>query len=57
MIYRHAYASIFKPLNAVHHSARRFMTADIYRTHNCTVYEKVAWSSLSEVCDLAYMLV
>ena len=42
----HASASTLKPLNAVFHSALRFITGDRYLTHHCILYEKVGWPSL-----------
>ena len=48
VIYRHAAASVLKPLDRVNHSALRFITGDGYRTHHRVLYEKVDWSSLEE---------
>ena len=48
VIYRHAAASVLKPLDSVYHSALRFITGDGYRTHHCVLYEKVGWPSLEE---------
>lgn len=51
MIYRQASASTLKPLDAVYHSALRFITGDVYSTHHIQ-FDKVGWSSLSYGCDL-----
>ena len=42
----HASRSTLKPLDAVYHSALRFITGDSYLTHHCELYEKVGWPSL-----------
>lgn len=36
-----------KPLNAIHHSALRFIAIDGFRTHQCLLYEKAGWLSLA----------
>lgn len=41
------YAETLKPLDALYHSALRFITGDGYQTHHCILYEKVGWPSLS----------
>ena len=46
LIYMHASRSTLKPLDAVYHSALRFITGDSYLTHHCTLYENVGWPSL-----------
>ena len=43
----HAATSTLKPLNALYHSALRFITGDGYRTHHCVLYDKVGWPSLA----------
>ena len=48
VIYRNASSSTLKSLDAVYHSALRFITGDIYSTHHCILYNKVGWSSLSD---------
>lgn len=45
-IYMHASASVLKPLDAVYHSAIRFITGDRFSTHHCTLYQKVNWLPL-----------
>ncbi len=47
VIYRHAAVTTFKTLDAVYHSALRFITGHTHNTHHCTLYEKVGWPSLS----------
>ncbi len=47
VIYRHAPISNLKHLDAVYHSALRFITYDPYGTHHCVLYQKVGWPSLS----------
>ena len=46
VIYGKAAPSVLKPLDAVYHSALRFITGEHYRTHHCTLYERVGWPSL-----------
>uniref|UniRef100_A0A8C6V4C6 Reverse transcriptase domain-containing protein n=1 Tax=Neogobius melanostomus TaxID=47308 RepID=A0A8C6V4C6_9GOBI len=46
-VYMHTSLSVLKPLDAVYHSAIRFITGDKYRTHHCLLYDKVGWSSLT----------
>ena len=47
VIYMHAALSTLKPLDAVYHSAHGFITDDELRTHDCVLYNKVGWTSLS----------
>ena len=47
IIYRHAAATTLKPLDAIYHSALRFITGNPYNTHHCTLYTTVGWPSLS----------
>ena len=42
----HAAPSTLKLLDAVYHSSLRFITGDGFRTHHCTLYENVGWTSL-----------
>ena len=39
-------ATVLKPLDAVFHSALRFIMGDRFSIHHCTLYEKVGWPSL-----------
>ena len=43
----HSAPSSLKPLDAVYHSALRFITGDGFLTHHCRLYEKVGWPSLA----------
>ena len=47
VIYKNAAATTLKPLDAIYHSALRFITGDPYDTHHCTLYLKVGWPALS----------
>ena len=47
VLYMHASCTTLRPLEAVYHSALRFITGDGYLTHHCTLYEKVGWPSLA----------
>lgn len=47
IVYMHASSSTLKLLDAVYHSALRFVTGDGFLTHHCTLYENVGWTSLS----------
>ena len=38
VIYMHATASPLKPLDAVYHSALKFITGDVYSAHHCILY-------------------
>lgn len=49
VIYRHNSSATFKLLD--YFSALSFITADVYGTHNCILYDTGGWSSLQEVCD------
>ena len=40
VIYGRAASSTLKPLDAVYHSAFRFITGDSYGTHRCLLYQK-----------------
>ena len=51
VIYGNASHSTLKTLDAVYHSALRFITGDRYGTHHCTLYNKVGWPALSEKRD------
>lgn len=46
-LYMHASSSLLRPLDAVFHSALRFVTGDGFSTHHCVLYDRVGWSSLS----------
>src|SRR4029434_4094635 len=48
VIYGNASHSTLKTLDAVYHSALRFITGDRYGTHHCTLYNKVGWPALSD---------
>ena len=48
VIYGKAAPSVLKPLDTVYHSALRFISGDHYRTHHCTLYERVGWPSLAD---------
>ena len=45
-IYQNAAATTLKPLDAVYHSALRFITGDSFATHHCILYQRVCWTSL-----------
>lgn len=45
-IYMHAPLCLLKKLDAVYHSALRFVTGAPSRTHHCDLYSKVQWPSL-----------
>ena len=47
ILYMHASDSILKPLDAIYHSALRFITGARFRTHHCALYTSVEWSSLA----------
>ena len=42
----HTYASTLQPLNAVYHSALRFISGDHSSTHHCNLYQNIGWPSL-----------
>ena len=46
-IYQNAAATILKPLDAVNHSALRFITGDRFNTHHCILYHMVSWTALN----------
>ena len=46
VIYRSAGKGALKRLDVLYHSAIRFATNAPYRTHHCTLYSSVNWSSL-----------
>ncbi len=48
VIYMHASSSILKKLDYVYNAALQFVTCASSRTHHCTLYELVGWSSLSQ---------
>ena len=48
IIYMHAGDLVLKQLDSIYHSALRFITGDKFRTHHCTLYQSVGWSSLSD---------
>lgn len=56
IVYRHASATALKPLDSVYHSALRFITGDPFKTHHCSLYEKVGWTSLSLRRELHWFL-
>ena len=45
-VYMHASQTVLKPLDAVFHSALRFITGYGFRTHHCDLYTQVNWPSL-----------
>lgn len=47
IIYMHSSMSLLKKLDVLYHSALRFITGVLARTHHCTLYETIQWSSLS----------
>ena len=55
-IYQIAAATTLKPLDAVYHSAVRFITGDSCNTPHCILYQKVGWSSLKSHRSLHYSL-
>ena len=46
IIYRSAGKGALEQLDVLYHSAIRFATNAPYRTHHCTLYSSVNWSSL-----------
>ena len=46
-VYRFACASTLGKLDPLFHAALRFITNSPYRTHHCTLYSLVGWSSLT----------
>lgn len=46
-LYMHSSLFLLKKLDVLYHSALRFITGASARTHHCTLYETVQWSSLS----------
>ena len=56
VIYGNASLSTLKTLDAVYHSALRFITGDRYGTHHCTLYNKVGWPALSERRDFHWKI-
>ena len=46
-LYMHASQTVLKPLDAVFHSALRFITGYGFRTHHCDLYTQVNWPSLA----------
>ena len=46
ILYMHASTSLLKKLDVVYHAALRFITNANMRTHHCTLYEMVSWTSL-----------
>ena len=56
VIYGNASLSTLKTLDAMYHSALRFITGDRYGTHHCTLYNKVGWPALSERRDFHWKI-
>ena len=56
IIYKIAAPSALKPLDAVYHSALRWVTGDSYGTHHCTLYVNAGLPSLSERRELHWHL-
>lgn len=52
----HAPASVLKPLDAVYHSAIRFITGDRFSTHHCILYQKVNWLPLKSRREMHFAL-
>lgn len=46
VLYMHATSSLLKKLDSAYHAAIRFVTNAASRTHHCTLYEYLGWSSL-----------
>ena len=46
VIYMHASSSLLKKLDSAYHTAIRFVTGAGSRTHHCTLYQSLGWSSL-----------
>uniref|UniRef100_A0A3B3ZLW3 Uncharacterized protein n=1 Tax=Periophthalmus magnuspinnatus TaxID=409849 RepID=A0A3B3ZLW3_9GOBI len=40
-------SATLKPSDTLFHSVLRFITGDEYKTHHCSLYEKVGWPQLS----------
>ena len=47
ILYMHTTDSNLKSLDTIYHSALRFITGANFRTHHCTLYTSVEWSSLA----------
>ncbi len=47
IVYGQAANSTLKPLDALYHSALRFITGDSYGTHHCLLYQKTGLPALS----------
>ena len=47
VVYRFACSSTLGRLDPLFHAALRFITSSTYRTHHCTLYSLVGWSSLA----------
>ena len=56
IIYQSAAATTLKPLDAIYHSALRFVTGDSFDTHHCILYQKVGWTLLKTRRSLHYSL-
>ena len=47
VLYMYASPATLKPLDAVYHSALRFIAGDGFLTHHCISYGKVGWLCLT----------
>ncbi len=47
IVYQHASSYRLASLEAVYHGALRFVTDCSFSTHHCSLYNRVAWSSLA----------
>ncbi len=47
IVYQHASSYRLASLEAVYHGALRFITDCSFSTHHCSLYNRVAWSSLA----------
>ena len=56
VVYRHASATSLKALDAVYHSALRFIMEEANNTHHGTLCEEVEWISISARRDLHLFL-
>ena len=46
MLYMHAPSTMLKKLDSAYHAAIRFVTGAGSRTHHCTLYQSLGWTSL-----------
>ena len=57
VIYKIASNALLNKLDAVYHSAIRFVTKATYTTHHCDLYALVGWPSLHTRCQTHWLQV